>query len=111
MRLPADTLISQTKLTNYLLVPRRRNDKSKWLAWAGYTLKNWRLLENDLRNLILSEEAVPIDETEYGQLYEIRRKLLGPNGKSLSVCTIWMTESATGKTKFITLYPDKEGDG
>jgi hypothetical protein len=110
MKLSADIVITRTKLTNYLLVPRRRNDKSKWLAWAGYTLKNWHLLENDLRNLILSADAIPIENTEYGQMYEIRRKLLGPNGKSLSVCTIWMTETATGKTKFITMYPDKEGD-
>ncbi len=31
----------------------------------------------------------------------------GPNGKSLPVYTIWMTETATGNTKFITMYPDK----
>ena len=34
-------------------------------------------------------------------------KLTGPNGKSLSVCTIWMTETETKSTKFITMYPDK----
>jgi len=30
-----------------------------------------------------------------GQMYEIRGKLAGPNGKSLSVCTIWLTETET----------------
>ena len=74
-------------------------------------MKNWHLLENDLKNFMLSKEAVPIENTKYGQMYEIRGRLFGPNGKSLSVCTIWMTESATGKTKFITIYPDREGDG
>ena len=110
MKLSADTVISRIKLTDYLLVPRKRNDKSKWLASVGYTLKNWKLLENDLRNLILSADAIPIEDTEYGQLYEIRRKLFGPNGKNLYVCTIWMTENATDNTKFITMYPDKGGD-
>jgi len=50
MRLPEDTLISDDKLTQYLLVPKKRNDKSQWLAQAGYTLENWQALENDLRN-------------------------------------------------------------
>jgi hypothetical protein len=42
-----------------------------------------------------------------GQMYEIRGKLTGPNGKSLLVCTIWLTETETKSTKFITMYPDK----
>lgn len=107
MKLPDDTLIAQEKLTQYLLTLRKRNDKSQWLAQAGYTLENWQVLEKDLRNQILSVDATPTENTEYGQMYEIKRKLIGPNGKNLPVCTIWMTETATGNTKFITMYPDK----
>ena len=51
MKLPADTLIAPEKLTQYLLVVRKRNDKSKWLAQAGYALENWRELEKHLRHL------------------------------------------------------------
>ena len=107
MKLPEETVIAQEKLTKYLLVKRKRNDKSQWLANAGYALENWKILEDDLREQILSTNAIPLENTEYGQMYEIKGKLVGPNGKSLAVCTIWMTESATGKTKFITMYPDK----
>jgi hypothetical protein len=39
--------------------------------------------------------------------YQIRGKLKGPNGRTLRVISIWMTESAGGKSKFVTLYPDK----
>ncbi|GJQ24460.1 hypothetical protein BIY37_00170 [Candidatus Brocadia sapporoensis] len=107
MKLPNNTLIAHEKLIQYLLVPRKRNDKSQWLAKAGYTLENWQLLESDLRNQILSLDVALIENTQYGQMYEIRGKLIGPNGKSLRVCTIWMTENETGNTKFITMYPDK----
>lgn len=107
MKLPDDTLIAQEKLTQYLLTLRKRNDKSQWLSQAGYTLENWQVLEKDLRNQILSVDATPTENTEYGQMYEIKRKLIGPNGKNLQVCTMWMTETATGNTKFITMYPDK----
>jgi len=107
MKLPDDTLIADEKLTQYLLILKKRNDKSHWLAQAGYTIENWKILKIDIRNQILSADATPIEKTKYGQPYEIRRNLIGPNGKSVPVCTIWMTETATGDTKFITMYPDK----
>ena len=109
MKLSSNTLIAPEKLTQYLLIPRRRNDKSRWLAQAGYTIKNWQLLEKDLRKQILSLIAIPTEYTRYGQMYEIKGNLTGPNGKILTVCTIWMTETATGDTKFITMYPAKGG--
>ncbi|MEK6682118.1 MAG: DUF6883 domain-containing protein [Nitrospirota bacterium] len=90
--------------------PRRRNDKSRWLSQAGYTIKNWQLLERDLRRQILSLAAIPTENTRYGQMYKIKGNLTGPNGKILAVCTIWMTETTTGDTKFITMYP-KKGEG
>lgn len=108
MKLPGDTLIVPEKLTNYLLIPRKRNDKSKWLAGAGYTPENWEMLEADLRNQILSENADSVERTEFGQMYEIRGILVGPNGKSLSVLTVWMTDNETGNTRFITMSPDRK---
>ncbi len=107
MKLSDNAQISHEKLAQYLLTPRRRNDKSQWLAHAGYSLDHWQVLENDLRDQILSCDATLIENTEYGKMYEIRGNLIGPNGKHLPVCTIWLTETSTGNTKFITLYPDK----
>jgi len=107
MKLPQNTIIYDEKLTKYLLTPRKRNDKSKWLAQAGYTLQNWQRLENDLRNLILSKHAVWVETTPYGEMYEIRTSMTGPNGRSLRVCTIWIVEKTTGIGKFITMYPDR----
>ncbi len=107
MKLPIDAFISEQKLTDYLLKPKIRNDKSKWLSYIGYNLANWQILENDLRNQVLPCHAKPTDKTQYGQTYEIIGELIGPNGKKLSVCTIWMTEFLSGITKFITMFPAK----
>ncbi len=107
VRLPQDAMISDEKLAKYLLAPRKRNDKSKWLAQAGYFPETWALLKDDLRNQVLPKDAVLVESTEYGRMYEIRAKLKGPNGKTLPVCTIWMVEKAANITKFITMYPDK----
>ena len=105
MRLPPHSLIAPSKLHSYLLKWRRRNDKSGWLARAGYTQENWRLLEHDLRTQLLPLSAKPIDSTEYGQMYEIKGNLIGPNGVALRVCSVWITEKETKQTKFVTLYP------
>lgn len=107
MRLPRNALISDEKLVKYLLAPRRRNDKSKWLAQAGYVLANWSILRQDLRSQVLPREAVLVERTEYGTIYSVRTELTGPNGKILPVCAIWMVEEVAKVTKFITMYPDR----
>ena len=109
MKLPHDAGIAPAKLTKYLLVWRDADDKSKFLAQAGYVQEHWQQLEADLRNQILPLEAVPSDElNRFGDVYEIRGVLRGVNGVNLAVVTIWMIEYETQQTKFITLYPDKE---
>lgn len=105
MRLPLDVVIAREKLTDYLLILKSRNDKSKWLRKAGYSIENWAQLEYDLRTQVATGEAV-LDETNtYGHVYRIETELVGPNGRQIKVVTIWMTEHATGMTKFITMYP------
>ena len=106
MRLPAGTVISEDKLVRYLLVPQLRGDKSSFLRKGGYELSNAAHLLRDLRNQILPLDAIPLERNQFGQYYEIRGALKGPNGTILSVRTIWMTEHLSGATKFITLIPD-----
>lgn len=106
MKLPAGTVISEDKLVRYLLVPQLRGDKSSFLRQAGYELGNSAHLLRDLRDQILPLDAMPLERNQFGQYYEIRGALSGPNGIILSVRTIWMTEHLSGITKFITLIPD-----
>jgi len=107
MKLPRDTLIASEKLTRYLLQRRVEDDKSVFLAQAGYTLENADRLMTDIRSQLLPLEAELVDQTEYGPKYRVRGTLIGPNRRTLLVITIWMTDNATGQTRFITLYPDK----
>ncbi len=48
-----------------------------------------------------------MEQSAYGEYFEIRASLTGPNGVALKVKTMWMRESRGGVTKFITLYPDR----
>jgi hypothetical protein len=98
---------------------------------AGYTLESADKLMTDIREQLLPLEAeffqqserqtlniasasprLPLEaeffqQSEYGPKYRIRGTLKGPNGRLLRVVSIWITEEATGQTKFVTLYPDK----
>ena len=107
MKLPANAIIARRKLDGYLLRHRIEDDKSGFLALAGYTLENADRLMSDLREQLLPLDAELFDQTEYGTKYRIRGILTGPNGRALRVLSIWMKEDATGETKFVTLLPDK----
>ncbi len=107
MKLPADSLIAGDKLTRYLLVSQAHGDKSAFLAQVGYTLRNADDLLQDLRLQILPLDAQRLESNQFGQYHEIRGSLTGPNGGTLAVRTIWITEHLSGITKFVTLIPDK----
>ena len=108
VKLPADTVIAPEKVTKYLLVGHARGDKAAFLAKAGYTIANPEQLLDDLRRQVLSQEAVPLQRTKFGQLYEIRTLLTGPNRSALRIRSIWIREHLSGVTKFITLVPDRK---
>jgi hypothetical protein len=103
--LSQDAVIPEAKLTQYLLVLLPKDDKSKFLAQAGYTLDRWQQLEQDLRTQVLTQPAEFLETTRYGDKYAIRACLSGVNGIQLNVLTIWII--ASGETKFVTLVPDK----
>jgi hypothetical protein len=107
MKLSQDAVISEAKMANYLLRRQPENDKSAFLALAGYTAARADRLTKDIRALILSQDAEFEKSTEYGDKYRIRGILTGPNGRILRVVSIWMVENETGRTKFVTLFPDK----
>lgn len=105
MKLEPPFLISESKLTRYLLVPLPTNDKSNYLRFAGYTVDNWQQLAHDLLTLGERNEATLERSSVYGISYSVTGQLTGPNGRVISVKTIWMRNGDEELTKFITLYP------
>src|SRR5438046_2859378 len=101
MKLPADSEIPLEKFTQYLLVPRTRADKSKFLLRAGYSTDNAQQLIADLRAQILPLDATSAGTTKFGDFFEIRGPLRGPNGVPLRVKTIWIREHLQGNTRFV----------
>jgi len=65
MKIPGTAIISEGKLTKYLLIRREFDDKSKFLNNAGFTLENYYILIEELLQLIQQEEAVKEKENCY----------------------------------------------
>lgn len=101
-------MVPDDKLLRYLLLPREENDKSAFLALAGYTLATWEVLRRDLHDLARSHEVNDTLTSPYGIKHEIRGALTGPNGQTLRIVTVWITLQARGETRFVTLFPDRE---
>ncbi|MEB3215401.1 MAG: hypothetical protein VKN72_03940 [Nostocales cyanobacterium 94392] len=108
MKVPDSAVIPEEKLTRYLLVPRIKDDKSKFLAQAGFTKENPNDLLNAIQQLILTSEAVEDNINEYGVFYTVEGNLQGLNGRSLPVVTVWLQSKNDGSFRFITLKPKKD---
>lgn len=108
MKIPEDAIIPDDKMTRYLLVPKPRNDKSKFLAQAGFTSEDPEILKAAIRALASRENAVEDEDNEYGTFYRVVGELVGEDGIALSVVTIWLKRPSDGKFYFITLKPLKE---
>lgn len=108
MKIPIDAIIPDDKVTHYLLVPREQDDKSKFLAQAGFTQDNPEQLKLAVRQLADIVEAIEDTTNEYGAFYRVEGELIGINNRNLSVITIWLNRKNDGKFQFITLKPKKK---
>ncbi|WP_254565631.1 DUF6883 domain-containing protein [Oscillatoria sp. HE19RPO] len=108
MKIPDNAIIPDAKLTRYLLVFHVRNDKSQFLARAGFTLENSERLDAALRQLIASNEAIYDRTDKYGTYYQVKGVLLGVYPVNLDIVSVWLCRKTDGQFQFITLVPNKE---
>lgn len=105
MKIPSDAVIADDKLTEYLLVPKPRNDKSQYLAQADFTQQNPQVLRKAIRLLVRQQEAFPQRSNEYGTFYDVPGDLIGPTGIHLPVVTISLHRRSDDIFQFVTLKP------
>jgi len=107
MKLPPDVIIPDAKISQYLLIYREQDDKSKFLAQGGFTQANPEQLKAAILELIQTEEAIEDSSNQYGVFYRVEGNLKGSD-KNLSVVTVWLKRNIDNKIQFITLKPKKE---
>jgi uncharacterized protein DUF6883 len=87
----SDAVIAPEKLRDCILAPTHPDGRAKaaYLARLGYAQSDWRRLEEDLRQQILSRDAGHAKRSAYGQKHEILGPLTGPNGTAAWMRSIW----------------------
>jgi hypothetical protein len=107
MTISDDAVIPPEKLARYLLVPRPWDDKSKFLALAGFSAENPDDLMAELRRLAIGADGVEDGSNEYGTFFRVEGKLVGPGGRALAVTTVWLRWHVDGSFHFVTLKPPR----
>ena len=109
MKLPSaeNAVIAPAKIRDYLLSTSHPigRFKAPFFAGLGYTIANWRRLEQAFLVLAVSGDAQLGKDSPYGQKYEIRGTLSGPSRGSAEVLTVWIIPFGTVVPQFVTAFP------
>jgi len=68
-------------------------------------VENWEALARDILRHAGQARVKKGDRSAYGQKFEARGRLVGPNGRDAEVITIWIILTGTDVPRFITAYP------
>jgi len=103
--------IAPEKFYEYSMNPDNIGNQKKWMAFEkiGYRIHNpkerkyaaWDIIDQ-LRNRIPYAPAIPNKAGLYGQRYKVCVQLIGPEGKTGILVTIWQIETKENIPRLIT---------
>jgi hypothetical protein len=100
-------IIDRQKLTDYALSPEHPVGRFKAVFFAkiGFTIRNWKQLDLELRRLVRQTPAELDDMTRFGQKYVVRGKIVGSRGRTAEILTVWIILKGEQIPRLVTLYP------
>ena len=103
---PDKAMVPQAKIEAYLLSPAHLVGRHKQVFFKslGYAQSEWRFLERDIR-AFASRDARATRRTKYGQKYEVRGAITGPNDHTARIVTAWIVRGGEDFPRFLTAYP------
>ncbi|WP_107670845.1 NACHT domain-containing NTPase [Cyanothece sp. BG0011] len=103
LKIPQNSLISDTKLTEYCLKYKQNYDKSRQLTQAGFTLSNPQQLKQTIQQIINQNIVSQHQENDYGILYHVKGELNSINDEKLTIITVWLKRKIDQKIQLISL--------
>jgi len=96
-------------LRDYILSPTHPDGRGKaaYLSRFGYSQTEWLRLEQDLRAQHLILDAERGRPSLYGTKYEIVGVLVGPNGATGWIRTVWIVRHGEAVPRLVTLIPEE----
>lgn len=109
MKLPNSdkAIVATEKLRDYILSPVHPvgRFKSIFFRGLGYNADTYEQLEADIRRLLIADAEL-VTVTKFGTKYMVRGVLVGPNGRSSPIVTVWIILSGQVVPRFVTAYPE-----
>ena len=109
MKLPnyENAVISETKITGYLLSTKHRDGRSKaeFFARLGFSFDAWEDLVKALLRHAAENEVAKIEDSPFGTRYIIEGVLLAPDQRGAVVRSVWFIETGGEIPRFVTAYP------
>ena len=102
-----DAVIDPEKLRAYLLSHEHPHGrfKARFFNALGFRADRWQELESALRTQHLTQGAEAVPVVADGQKFRIRATLVGPEGESAMVVSIWFVRPNEAAPRFVTAFP------
>ena len=112
MKLPnADkAIVEREKIADYLLDSAHPDNsgKAEFFERFGFRRNESKILADALLALVHKAEVAQSMKSPHGQKYVIVGRIESPNGKTVSVRTIWIVDKGLNIARLVTAYPHKE---
>lgn len=109
MKLPnrKKAFVQKEKLTNYLLSGTHPvgSAKARFFRKIGFNESNVDELRKALLKIALENDVKEERKFEYGINYSVDGIIETPNGKSVTITTVWYAQAAKNRPRFVTAYP------
>jgi len=79
--------------------------KARFFNTLGFRADRWQELESALRTQHLTQDAESAPVAADGQKFRIRATLIGPEGESAMVVSIWFIRPNVAQPRFVTAFP------
>ena len=102
-----DAVIDPAKLRDYLLSTEHPvgRFKARFFSALGFSVNRWQELDSAFRTQHLTQEVESTAVVSGGQKFTIRAMLIGPNGQSAGVVSVWFIRTGEAIPRFVTAYP------
>jgi hypothetical protein len=102
-----EAVIDPEKLRDYLLSPEHPQGRFKARVFGalGFRAERWHELESAFRTQHLTQEAERLAAVGAGQKFKIQAILVGPDGESAVIVSIWFVGPEETVPRFVTAYP------
>jgi hypothetical protein len=109
MKLPnwENAVVAERKIVGYLLLLTHPSGRSKAVFFRrfGFSVDEWYVLADALRNHAGAHDVVEIEETPYGMSYTVVGPISTPDGRSPIVRVVWLIPRGTDTPNLVTAYP------